>query len=103
MGSCGAWYQGSTQNYSCYDPTRAQTVTSNQLPSWTTLNLTFEYNFAQSRFSFDRFEQLSVYFDIDNATDKMPDRFTGNGTGAQNTTFFSIMGRTYRVGARMQF
>jgi outer membrane receptor protein involved in Fe transport len=108
-GDCGAWYQGggTIQNYTCYDPAvspnMGQTVTSNQLPSWTTLNLTFEYDFASSRFSFDRFESLSVYMDIDNATDKMPDRFTGNGTGAQNTTFFSIMGRTYRVGARMSF
>ena len=102
-GECGAWYTGAVQNFNCYDPNATQTVTSNQLPSWTTLNLTFEYDFSASRFSFDRFESLSVYMDIDNATDKMPDRFTGNGTGAQNTTFFSIMGRTYRVGARMQF
>jgi outer membrane receptor protein involved in Fe transport len=51
----------------------------------------------------ERFESLSVYFDIDNVADKVPEQFTGNGTGAQNTTFFSIMGRTYRLGARMQF
>ena len=108
-GDCGTWYQGggTIQNFTCYNPAATpnmgQTVTSNELPSWTTLNLTFEYDFSSSRFSFDRFESLSVYMDIDNATDKMPDRFTGNGTGAQNSTFFSIMGRTYRVGARMQF
>jgi outer membrane receptor protein involved in Fe transport len=110
-GDCQTWYPGysiftpnnlntATQ---CYDPARGQMVTDNDLPSWTTLNLTFEYDFSRSAASMERFESLSVYFDIDNVADKVPEQFTGNGTGAQNTTFFSIMGRTYRLGARMQF
>jgi hypothetical protein len=104
-GDCGSWYTGggSVQNFQCFDPTRSQMVTNNHLPSWTTLNLTFEYDFSRSRFEFDRFNQLSIYLDIDNVADKIPDQLTGNGTGAQNTTFFSVMGRTMQLGARLAF
>jgi outer membrane receptor protein involved in Fe transport len=87
----------------CYNVSRAQMITSNKLPSWTTLNLNFEYDFSASRFSFDRFESLSVYMNIDNVADRIPDFLTGNATGAQNPTFFSVTGRTYRMGVRMQF
>jgi hypothetical protein len=106
-GECGTWYSGfpvaTTPNYQCFDPTRSQMITSNKLPSWTTVNLTFEYDFSRSRFNFDRFNTLSIYLDIDNVTDKLPDMLTGNGTGGQNPTFFSVMGRTMQVGARLAF
>lgn len=106
-GDCGGYFSGNggTGPFvpQCYDASRAQMVTYNELPSWTTLNLNFEYDFARSGLSLDRFEGLSAFINIDNVGDKVPDYFTGNGTGAQNTTYFSVMGRTYRMGVRMQF
>lgn len=104
-GDCGGYYSngGATFTPQCYDNTRGQMVTYNELPSWTTLNLNFEYDFARSAMQLDRFEGLSVFLNIDNVGDRVPDYFTGNGTGAQNNTYFSILGRTYRMGMRMTF
>jgi outer membrane receptor protein involved in Fe transport len=73
------------------------------LPSWTTLNLNFNYDFGRSRFNFDRFESLSAYLNITNVGDRIPNFFSGNGAGGLNTTYFSGMGREYRMGVRMEF
>ena len=80
-----------------------RTVERSTLPSWTTLNLNFQYNFSRSRFAFDRFEDLSAYINIDNVGDRVPGFFSGSGAGGINTTFFSGLGRQYRMGVRMQF
>jgi hypothetical protein len=104
-GDCGGFFNnaGTVFTPQCYDQSRSHMVSYNELPSWTTVNLNFEYDFSRSALSLDRFQSLSAYFNIDNVADKIPDYLTGNGTGAQNTTFFSVMGRTYRMGVRMQF
>jgi hypothetical protein len=81
----------------------SNTVELAQLPSWSTLNVNFTYDFARSRFNFDRFESLSGYLNIDNVGDRIPDFFSGSGAGGINTTFFSGLGRQYRVGVRMEF
>ena len=67
------------------------------------MNLNFSYEFSASRFSFDNFEQLQAYVTIDNAADKTPDFFSGTGPGGVNPTYFSGLGRQYRLGVRMQF
>jgi outer membrane receptor protein involved in Fe transport len=84
-------------------PNISATVYNNDLPSWTTLNLNFEYNFSRSRLSFERFESLSAYFNITNVADRIPDFFSGNAAGGVNSTYFSGLGRQYRMGVRMQF
>ena len=86
-----------------YAPGLFGTVTDSTLPSWTTLNLTFEYDFSASSLQIERFESLSAYIDIDNVANRTPDFFSGNGAGGINTTYFSGIGREYRLGVRMQF
>jgi len=86
-----------------YAPGLFGTVTDSTLPSWTTLNLTFEYDFSSSSLQIERFEGLSAYIDIDNVANRTPDFFSGNGAGGINTTYFSGIGREYRLGVRMQF
>jgi hypothetical protein len=85
-----------------YAANLGNTVAQPTLPSWTTLNLTMEYNFARSRFAFDRFESLSTYINVENAADRIPDFFSGSGPGGVNTTYFSGLGRQIRLGVRME-
>jgi len=86
-----------------YDATIDRTVTDSTLPSWTTLTMNFNYDFGRSRFNFDRFESMSVYLNIDNVGDRVPNFFSGNAGGGVNTTFFDPIGRSYRMGVRMEF
>jgi hypothetical protein len=86
-----------------YAPGLRGTITDGTLPSWATLNVNFSYDFSASRFSFDRFEQLQTYFNIENIGDRIPDFFSGTSAGGINATYFSGMGRQYRLGVRMQF
>ena len=79
------------------------TVTDGDLPSWATLNLNFEYDFSRSALSFERFESLSVFLNVENVGNRTPDFFSGTGAGGINTTYFSGIGREYRMGVRMQF
>src|SRR5690606_17515620 len=72
-----------------YHPNRDRTVTSNELPSWTTLNLNISYDFGRSRrVSLDRFESLNVFLNIDNVGDRIPTFFSGTGAGGLNTALF---------------
>jgi outer membrane receptor protein involved in Fe transport len=89
--------------YADWGPGLNQTITNNNLPSWTTLNVNFEYDFSRSRMQLDRFESLRVYLNITNIGDRVPDFFSGNATGGINATFFSTQGRQYAAGVRMQF
>jgi hypothetical protein len=86
-----------------YDPNVTSTATYGALPSWTTFNLQFSYDFGRSRFSFDRFETLSAFFNIDNVADRIPGFFSGRDAGGINATYFSGMGRQYNMGVRMAF
>ena len=86
-----------------YYPEATDTVTYGALPSWTTVNLNFSYDFGLSRFSFDRFDELTTFLNIENVGDRIPDFFSGRNAGGLNTTYFSGMGRQINVGVRMQF
>ncbi len=79
------------------------TISNNTMPSWTTWNTTFNYNFGQSRLAPQMFTDLSVSLNIDNLFDKQPNFWSGGNTGGVNTRFFNGMGRTYRLGLRMGF
>ena len=86
-----------------YAPNLSRTTLRNELPSWTTLNLNFNYNFGRSRLQLDRFESLSAYLNIENVGDRIPQFFSGTGAGGINTALYSGMGRSYRMGVRMEF
>jgi hypothetical protein len=86
-----------------YAPGLRGTITRGDLPSWTTLNVNLTYDFSRSRFAFDRFEELETYINIENIGDRTPDFFSGTSAGGVNATYFSGMGRQYRLGVRMQF
>jgi hypothetical protein len=86
-----------------YDPNVERTVSDGDTPSWTTLNLNFNYDFGLSRFQLDRFESLSAYFNIENVGDRVPTFFSGTGAGGINTSLYSALGRQYRLGVRMEF
>jgi outer membrane receptor protein involved in Fe transport len=94
---------GPVNQYVGYDPNLDRTVYSNDLPSWTTLNMNFSYDFGRSRFQLDRFESLSAYLNIENIGDRIPTFISGTGAGGLNTSLFSGMGRSYRMGVRMEF
>lgn len=83
-------------------PELTQTVPYNRLPSWTTWNMTLQYDFAQSRFAPARFEELAAYLRVDNVMDKDP-IFSNGGVGGVNAMFFPTLGRTFQLGLRMQF
>jgi hypothetical protein len=86
-----------------YQPGLRGTITRGDLPSWTTLNVNLSYDFSASRFSFDRFEQLQTYINIENIGNRTPDFFSGTSAGGVNATYFNGMGRQYRLGVRLQF
>lgn len=86
-----------------YAPNLDRTVSGGDLPSWATLNVNFGYDFGRSQMALNRFENLSVYLNITNIGDRVPDFFSGTGAGGINTTYYSGMGREYELGLRMQF
>jgi len=67
------------------------------------LTLNFNYDFGRSRLQLDRFEALSAYLNIENVGDRIPTFFSGTGAGGINTALFSGMGRSFRMGVRMEF
>ena len=91
------------QQTQMYDSTVERTVQVQDLPSWTTFNLNFNYDFGRSRLELNRFESLSAYLNIENVGDRVPGFFSGTGAGGINTSLFSAMGRAYRMGVRMEF
>ena len=104
-GECESYLDGDAgSQVACYDPDVTDTVSFGDLPSWTTANLNFNYDFSRSpRFQFDRFEAMSVYLNIENVANKLPDFFSGRQAGGVNTTYFGALGRQYDLGVRMQF
>jgi outer membrane receptor protein involved in Fe transport len=80
------------------------TVMEQELPSWTTYNLTTSYNFARSRFALEKFENLQLSLTVDNLFDKQPDFYSStSATGGVNTRFYNGNGRTFRLNFRSQF
>ncbi|HEX6993783.1 MAG TPA: TonB-dependent receptor plug domain-containing protein [Gammaproteobacteria bacterium] len=79
------------------------TMDINTLPSWTTWNATFNYDFAQSRFAPSRFQSFRVGLVVDNVFDRQPDFWSGGSIGGINQRFFSGMGRSYRLNLNMEF
>ena len=86
-----------------YDALLENTVADSKLPSWTTVNLNFRYDFGRSRWAPEQFNSLAAYLNITNVGDRVPDFYSGYGAGGINTTFFSGMGRQIELGVQMSF
>lgn len=82
---------------------RWYTMDINKLPSWTTWNATFSYDFARSRSAPARFSTMNLQLVVDNVFDKQPSFWSGGGIGGVNTRFFSGMGRAYRLRLNTEF
>lgn len=83
-----------------YDPTLTGSVSSSNVPSHTTFNLSGSYDLQLGSL-----ERSELYASITNIFDRDPP-FSGNngaGVGGVNAAFFDTLGRTFRVGMRLNF
>jgi len=83
-----------------YNPLVTGSVSNSDVPSHMTFNLSGSYNLR-----IGGSERTELFASITNVFDKDPP-FSGNngfGVGGVNAAFFDALGRTYRVGLRMQF
>lgn len=83
-----------------FDPNLTGSVTNSDVPSHTTFNLSGSYDLQVGGL-----ERLELFGSITNVFDKDPP-FSGNngfGVGGVNATFFDTLGRSYRIGVRMNF
>jgi iron complex outermembrane receptor protein len=78
------------------------TMDINTLPSWTTWNATFNYDFAQSRRAFGSFSSFRLGLVVDNVFDRQPGFWSGGANGV-NQRFFNGIGRSYRVNLNVEF
>jgi iron complex outermembrane receptor protein len=79
-----------------YDPTRVNSIVDNTVPSYLTQNLTVSYDFDV------RDTEAELWLSVNNLWDKEPP-FSAGGTGGVNGIFYDTLGRSYRVGVRLNF
>lgn len=79
-----------------YDPTRVNSIVDNTVPSYVTQNVTASYDFMV------RATQAEVWMSVTNLWDKEPP-FSAGGTGGVNGIFYDTLGRSYRMGVRLNF
>jgi iron complex outermembrane recepter protein len=80
-----------------FSPQLTNSVSDNTVPSFFTLNLSGSYDFA-----FGALEKTQLFATVDNVFDRDPP-YSAGLVGGVNGVFFETMGRTYRVGMRLQF
>ncbi len=83
-----------------FNPNLTGSVTASDVPSHTTFNLSGSYDLRVAGL-----ERMELFGSITNLFDKDPP-FSGNngfGVGGVNATFFDTLGRSYRIGVRMNF
>jgi outer membrane receptor protein involved in Fe transport len=80
-----------------YDWTLTDTITSNKVPSALYVGLTTQYDFR-----FQGLQKAQLYLTVNNLFDKDPP-FAAGSVGGTNAMFFDTLGRSFRVGARLQF
>ncbi len=84
-----------------YNPGLTGSVSNSDVPSHETFNLSGSYNLRSG----GGMKRTELFASITNVFDKDPP-FSGNntfGTGGVNGAFFDTLGRTYRIGLRMNF
>ena len=79
-----------------YNPTLVNSIVDNTIPSHFTQNVTASYAFMA------RDTETEIWMSVNNIWDKDPP-FSAGGTGGVNGIFYDTMGRTYRMGVRLNF
>ncbi len=83
-----------------FNPNLTGSVSNSDVPSHTTFNLSGSYDLQVGSL-----ERMELFASITNLLDEDPP-FSGNngfGVGGVNAAFFDALGRTYRIGLRMEF
>lgn len=80
-----------------YDPSLVGSVSDNTVPSYAVVNLSGSYDFKW--FGLEKFQ---VWASLNNVFDKEPP-FSQGFVGGANPIYFDTLGRTYRVGMRVNF
>jgi len=83
-----------------YNPGLTGSVSNSDVPSHETFNLSGSYDFRSGGS-----KKMQLFASITNVFDKDPPFSANNtfGTGGVNGAFYDVLGRTYRVGMRMNF
>jgi outer membrane receptor protein involved in Fe transport len=79
-----------------YNPGLINSIVDNTVPAHFTQNLTASYDFEV------RDTQAEVWMSVNNLWDKDPP-FSAGGTGGVNGIFYDTLGRSYRLGMRLNF
>ena len=79
-----------------YNPLLVNSIVDNTVPSHFTQNVTASYDFDFGG------TETEIWMSVNNIWDKDPP-FSAGGTGGVNGIFYDTMGRTYRLGVRLNF
>jgi iron complex outermembrane recepter protein len=79
-----------------YNATLVNSIVDNTVPAYFTQNLTASYDFEV------RSTEAEVWMSVNNLWDKDPP-FSAGGTGGVNGIFYDTLGRSYRLGVRLNF
>jgi iron complex outermembrane recepter protein len=79
-----------------YNPTLINSITDNTVPSYITQNVTASYDLSFGD------TQAEVWLSINNLWDKEPP-FSAGTTGGINAIYYDTLGRSYRMGLRLNF
>lgn len=79
-----------------YDPTISYSITDNTIPSYLVFSLNGAYDF-----NWFGLERTQFFVSVNNLFDKVPP-YSSGATGGINAMFFDVMGRSFRVGLRLQ-
>ncbi|MBN8819558.1 MAG: TonB-dependent receptor [Sphingomonas sp.] len=81
-----------------YDPLKTNSINDNSIGAWTYVNLNGSVN-VWGRGD----KKLEIFGAISNLFDKAPPVDTPSSFGPTNNVLYDVLGRTYRVGARVRF
>jgi hypothetical protein len=79
-----------------YNPALVNSIVDNTVPAHFTQNLTASYDFEV------RGTETELWMSVNNIWDKDPP-FSAGGTGGVNGIFYDTLGRSYRLGVRLNF
>jgi iron complex outermembrane recepter protein len=79
-----------------YNPLLVNSIVDNSVPAYFTQNVTASYDFMV------RDTETEVWMSVNNIWDKDPP-FSAGGTGGINGIFYDTLGRSYRLGVRLNF
>lgn len=81
-----------------YAPTLANSINVNHIPAETYVNLQMQFTVRE-----DGDRRFQLYGAVNNLLDNDPPNYLPSSTGPTNAVLYDIIGRTFRVGARLTF